>query len=121
MSQPSRKTCQLVDERDGYCCVRCGKSLYSALAFSRHHRRMRSHSFPGLHLPANVIDVCGSGSEGCHGYIHQHPAESYEKGWLVHSWEDRPETMPVLTANHGWVLLDNDGNWKPCEPTKESK
>lgn len=92
------------------------------LTFSRHHRRMRSHPFAGLHLPANVIDVCGSGSTGCHGYIHEHPAEAYEKGWLVRGTSRVPPVdVPMLTARHGWVLLDNEGNWKPYEPTKGEK
>jgi hypothetical protein len=122
MSQPTRKTCNLVDERDGYCCVRCGKSLYSALTFSRHHRRMRSHAFPGLHDPGNVIDVCGTGSTGCHGYIHAHPAESYAKGWLVRGTADTLSVdVPILTALHGWVLLDDDGNWTPIKESIRSE
>lgn len=122
MSQPSRATCDLVDARDECCCVRCGRSLYSVLTFSRHHRRMRSHPFPGLHLPGNVIDVCGSGSTGCHGYIHEHPAESYEMGWLVRGTSDvLPTEVPMLTALHGWVLIDDAGNWTPYEMEENRK
>jgi hypothetical protein len=121
MSQPTQKTCNLMDERDGYCCVRCGKSLYSALTFSRHHRRMRSHAFPGLHKPSNLILLCGSGTTGCHGWVHAHPAESYRNGWLVRS-TNYPDEMPVMDHRHGWVLLDNDGHWTPTnEPTESEK
>jgi hypothetical protein len=73
---------------------------------------MRSHPFPGLHEASNLIDVCGSGTQGCHGYIHAHPAESYANGWLIHSYEEHPETIPINTF-HGWVLLDNQGHWTP--------
>ncbi|MEK0215814.1 hypothetical protein [Bifidobacterium mongoliense] len=121
MSQPSRRTCDLVDARDECRCVICGQSLEQALSASRHHRRMRSHPFPGLHETSNVIDVCGSGSTGCHARIHGNPGFAYSQGWLVHSWDDHPEDIPVNTYQHGWVLLDNDGHWKPYEPTKESK
>jgi hypothetical protein len=120
MSQPTRATCDLVDARDEYCCARCGRSLYSVLTFSRHHRMMRSHPFPGLHLPGNVIDVCGSGSTGCHGYIHAHPAESYAKGWLVRGNANLlPTDVPILTARHGWILLDDQGHWTPT-PSQEN-
>ena len=27
----------------------------------------------------------------------------------------------IITALYGCVLLDNEGNWKPYEPTKEEK
>jgi hypothetical protein len=120
MSQPSKHTCDLVDARDEARCVRCGKSLYNALTFSRHHRRMRSHPFPGLHEASNVIDVCGSGSTFCHGWIHEHPREAMANGWLVSGFEDHPETVPVLTAQHGWALLGNDGNWTPTTQPKET-
>lgn len=45
-----------------------------------HHVRRRSAG--GQHDPANLLLVC----EEAHSYIHAHPAESYEKGWLVPSW-----------------------------------
>lgn len=119
MSQPSRRTCDLVDARDRRCCIICGQPLEQALAASRHHRRMRSHSFPGLHETSNLIDVCGSGSTGCHGLIHGDPGFAYSQGWLVHSWDDHPEDIPVNTYLHGWVLLDNQGSWTPYEPTNK--
>jgi hypothetical protein len=120
MSQPTRKTCNLVDERDGCCCVRCGKSLYSALTFSRHHRLMRSHAFPGLHGTSNLILLCGSGTTGCHGWVHAHPSESYRNGWLVRS-TNYPDEMPVMDHRHGWVLLDDEGHWTPADETTTIK
>ena len=109
MSEPTRRTCDLVDARDGYQCVRCGKSVYECLFFSRHHRHMRSHPFKGLHLPANVILLCGSCDSGCHGWVHQHPREAMGNGWLVSGFNDHPEQVPILTHLHGWVLIDNQG------------
>ena len=46
-----------------------------------HHRLMRSQG--GTHDPENGLWVCSPG----HLYIHAQPAESYEKGWLLRSWE----------------------------------
>lgn len=33
--------------------------------------------------PANVLTVC----RRCHEFVHQHPAESAERGWLRHGWD----------------------------------
>lgn len=57
---------------------------------TRHHRKSRRH--PHTNTMANVRILCGDGTTGCHGYIESHPAESYQRGWLVHSW-DHPESI----------------------------
>lgn len=74
------------------------------------HRKNKSQG--GLWLPSNGIDVCGSGTTGCHGWIHANPTAAVEKGWTVPSWAD-PAEVPVLLHTlhygHDWVLLDEDG------------
>lgn len=50
-------------------------------AVHMHHRKRRSQG--GTNDPTNLIAVCVA----CHSYIHNHPAISYERGWLVHSWD----------------------------------
>jgi hypothetical protein len=52
--------------------------------------------------------------------IHANPAQSYENGWLVHSY-DAPPDVPILTKAHGWVLLDNEGHWTPTQPPTQIK
>lgn len=42
-----------------------------------HHRRMRSQG--GGDEPVNLLHVCGA----CHRFIHDNPAQSYERGWLL--------------------------------------
>lgn len=42
-----------------------------------HHVLRRSQT--GGHDPALLLLVCAE----AHEYIHQHPAESYDKGWLI--------------------------------------
>ena len=113
-SNPSRETCRLVDRRDGERCVRCG-ATYNWAGFSRHHRHMRSHPFPGLHLPANLIHLCGSGTTGCHGWVHNHPKTAMAYGWIVSGYNDHPETVPVWDAHQGWLLLDNQGGYTLCD------
>ena len=119
---PDLGTRETVARRDAYTCVRCGNPADAAWdGHSIHHRRLRSHPWPGLHEPANLITLCGSGTTGCHGHVHAHPKEARENGWIVSAHQDRPETVPVLTARHGWVLLDRNGGRTPCtrggEPT----
>lgn len=42
-----------------------------------HHRLMRSQGGPDT--LANAWHLCSV----CHAYIHDHPQESYEAGWLI--------------------------------------
>lgn len=36
-------------------------------------------------------------------------------GYIVSGFNDHPELVPILTAQHGWVLLDDKGGWTRCE------
>jgi 5-methylcytosine-specific restriction endonuclease McrA len=85
-----RKTAKVPDDvreavwqrSDGLCeaqvpwrCLRYARTL--------HHKLPRSAGGP--HTLDNLIAVCSfDGSrDGCHEYIHAHPAESYDRGWLI--------------------------------------
>lgn len=110
MNGPDRDTRRLVAERDRYECVRCGQPLDAHWnGHSIHHRIPRSHPFPGLHQPSNLICLCGSGTTGCHGWVHAHPRNAYQYGWLVHMEAD-PALTPLWSARHGWILLDDHGH-----------
>jgi hypothetical protein len=69
----------LIKRAGGKCeanTTACGKGFRM---YHRHHRLMRSHG--GTNDLDNLMWVC----DGCHTYIHNHPKESYEKGWLIRS------------------------------------
>lgn len=115
-TNPTRETHRLTARRDHYRCLRCGNELdHIWSGHSLHHRHMRSHPFRGLHLPANLIHLCGSGTTGCHGWVHNHPKTAMEYGWIVSMGEDHPETVPVWDAHRGWLLLDNQGGYTLCD------
>lgn len=117
MSEPSRKTCLLVDERDDTSCVRCGRWLQGVPA-SRHHRKRRSQaSRMEVHAPSNLILLCGSGTTGCHGWVHAHPRQARDHGWLLRGTDD-PKAVPMLHSLYGWVLLDDQGRVHIIEETE---
>lgn len=50
-------------------------------AVHTHHRKLRSQG--GTDDQSNLLAVCLQ----CHHHIHMNPALSYERGWLVKSWD----------------------------------
>lgn len=87
-------------ERDGGC-LRCGGPL--GLYYSLHHRKGRGGQAP--HSMANIVALCGSGTTGCHGWVHARPEESYRTGWLVKRLgADDPKDIPVLDLMGHWWL-----------------
>lgn len=103
MSAVPRKTVDLVRQRDTGC-VRCG-----VWGGNVHHRQMRSQApKDAVHVVENLLLLCGSGTTGCHGWVHAHPAESYRKGWLVRSWQSPPD-VPVAYPGGGFFYLTERG------------
>ena len=95
----------IVEARSGGVCERCG----AVRAASIHHRKLRRH---GDHAPANLVHLCGSGTTGCHGWVHANPAAALLEGFMCPSWED-PRLQPVKHAWLGRVLLVDDGTVDP--------
>jgi len=80
-----------------------------------HHRRRRSQG--GQDSVENLVLLCGSGTTGCHGWVHAHPADARTAGFLVASWDD-PAPIPIRTPR-GWALIGETYEWidrKPAEP-----
>lgn len=89
--------------------MRCGRSLWSVPG-SRHHRKPRSVAGTAeRHTAANLILLCGSGTTGCHGWVHSHIRQAEAHGWLVASC-DAPEAVQVDTVRYGRVYLDSQGS-----------
>jgi hypothetical protein len=88
--------------------VRCGRFVDGG---SRHHRQLRRS---GDHTPANLILLCGSGTTGCHGWVHANPRLSLEHGWIVNSW-NTPASVPLFYRRR-WVLLNTEGHIMTTTP-----
>lgn len=104
MNKVEKTARAMVRERSGGVCEVCG----TARATNYQHRKNRSQA--GEWSVVNGLDVCGSGTTGCHGWIHANPTKSYERGWMVHSWDD-PANVPVRIGCH-LVFLTPTGGYR---------
>lgn len=90
-------------EPDWARCERCGASS----PLTCHHRRNRSQG--GLWAPSNIIVLCGSGTQKCHGHVTANPAEARSEGWSLQAGDD-PLLVPIMHHALGMlVLLDDEG------------
>jgi hypothetical protein len=99
------KAREMLYDRSAAVCEVCGR----ARGTNAQHRKNRSQG--GTWELSNLIHVCGSGTTGCHGYIHAHPTESYACGWSVRQ-ANTPREMPaLLTGPYGprYMWLHDDG------------
>lgn len=104
----------VVWERDEGRCVRCGAALSASWpGYSHHHRQSRS---VGPDRPDNLIMLCGSGTTGCHGYIHGHPAEARANGWIISKYVEDEDLADVPCTHHqlGQVTYDATGGYALC-------
>lgn len=93
---------RLADRQGGFCWW-CGHRL--PMMFAVHHRKLRKHG--GGDDPSNLVCLHHACHNGVTGSVHLQPGHAYERGFLVHSWDD-PTLVPV-TANGLQVLLHADG------------
>ena len=110
---PSPAVRQLVWERDGDCCVRCG--LYGGYAFPQHalhHRRPRGMGgtrHEAINSPANLITLCHK----CHEFIESRRVWAIADGYLIPQGGDDPRDVKVLYRDRT-VLLTHDVQIKEC-------
>jgi 5-methylcytosine-specific restriction endonuclease McrA len=105
---PRRVRLDVLD-RDDLTCVRCGKPAHLA-HYSIHHRKPRGMGGsrdPRINGKANLLLLCGSGTDGCHGHVEAHREWALANGYLLRDVADAPLT-PVLTYA-GWRLFDDHG------------
>lgn len=99
-------------QRQGWHCMRCGRNLHDPTVWpgrSGHHRQLRRRADPTMRdLPCNIVELCGSGTTGCHGWTHAHPAEAERVGYIIPSWRD-PLNAPIRDWNGDWWWLLDDG------------
>lgn len=103
---------QSICERQGWQCARCSANTHG-VPRSVHHRKLRKQG--GKDDAPNLLLLCGSGTTGCHGWVHAHPRESRDRGWLVSAYAD-PVSVPVwLEHERGWYLLGDDCTVTPWQ------
>ena len=73
--------------------------MVEAGVMHRHHRKLRSQG--GDDSEQNIMLV----SPEQHRWIHDNPAASYARGWLVKSWQD-PAEVPVTGT---WPIRKEHG------------
>jgi len=98
------------ERADGVCEVRVA-GWCQGQAREWQHRLPKGRG--GLWVPSNGLAVCGHGNtDGCHGFIHQHPTLSVEKGWTLPTGAN-PALEPVELWMWGsmltFALLDDQG------------
>lgn len=67
---------------------------------------------PAINLPSNLLFLCGSGTQGCHGWVESNRTQAYEDGLLVYRGDD-PSEIPVV-LRYGEVFLDDVGGVQTC-------
>lgn len=99
----NEKQCRsIVYERSGQLCERCCAGRVRSV----HHRKKRSQG--GLWEPSNCVLLCGTGVQGCHGWVEHNPSTAHAQGFHVRPWE-QPGEVPLYWRLSQWVLLTNDG------------
>lgn len=76
------------ERSEGLCEIRVSKDC-TGKGTQIHHRKLRKQG--GTDKTDNLLHTC----DFCHVAIHLNPAQSYEHGWLVESWND-PEKVKVV-------------------------
>lgn len=104
---------KIIDKRDEGRCQRCGRA---GLRLERHHRRAKSMggSTARSHTqcPCNALSLCRS----CHAYVHEHPADSRDQGWITRQGVTRPGHSRVMRSigEDDWGNL-LDPQWATCD------
>jgi hypothetical protein len=93
-----------------YRCERCEGGA-TAFGFSVHHRLPRGmggSKNKNLHKPANLIVLCGSGVDGCHGWVESNREQARQDGYLLYRIDNASEIPFIDNRGVAW-LIDDDG------------
>ncbi|WJV44544.1 HNH endonuclease [Streptomyces flavofungini] len=100
---PTDPVRDLVYQRDGGRCVRCG-SLHRLTIHHRVNRGMGGAREPWINQAHNLLLAC----EPCNGWFEDNPRESYEAGWKVRR-PQLPNEVAVRYPGGGCYRLTPDG------------
>ena len=103
----TEKTRKIIRERAASRCEMCGVHCSDGQIHHRQARGMGGSRDAESRSAANGLYL----HDRCHAKIESNRTDAYEKGWLVHKWEDSGE-KPVLMWD-GWKVLGADGTLTP--------
>lgn len=109
---------RIVRQRSGGLCEIAIDGICLGRAAGVHHRVKSGQG--GSWRPSNLLDACGSGTVGCHGWVEAHPAAALELGLGLRSYMDPLAASAVMRwANQRsrWYLTDDgslvwDDTWE---------
>ncbi|MER5301362.1 HNH endonuclease signature motif containing protein [Streptomyces lasiicapitis] len=100
---PTDAVRDLVYQRDGGCCVRCG-SVHRLTIHHRVNRGMGGARESWINQAHNLLLAC----EVCNGWFEDNPKPSYEAGWKVRR-PQVPDVVEVRYADGHLYRLTLDG------------
>lgn len=113
---------RLAIERDMGCCIRCGVTVVHGergVDWSLQHRSNRGmggSQRAGVNTVPNLVVLCGSAVDGCHGHVELHNIEAMEQGWSISKFAN-PLTEPVFVFALGRkVFLTANGKYSDESP-----
>lgn len=118
-----RQARELVAVRSGgFCEIRIRRpAVCLGLSNSKHHRRKQGQG--GADVPSNMLDACGDGTRGCHGWVEANPDKARALGlWLFGG--SHSLVTPVFMTFRGftdWFMLDDEGSAQWLSPTALSR
>lgn len=99
MSEIPTRVRQIVKQRDGGQCCRCGGP-----GSDLHHRQRRREAG---HAVGIIVTLCRTD----HAWVHAHPENAKAVGYIIPPWEEDACAVPMKTFS-GWVTFDNEGGAK---------
>lgn len=107
MSDIPTKARQIVQERSGGRCERCG----GVGEHLHHRRRRRPAAGHDQHCPCILVRLCSV----CHAAAHlSNQTLMQVSGFQVSAYEDEPWTIPLQHSLYGWVTQNCDGTYVLC-------
>jgi hypothetical protein len=115
-------TRRAVRERSGGACELRLDRICLGRATNASHRTPVGRG--GKWSPCNVLDACGSGTTGCHGWIEHHRTFAYARGLLLPSGtipDDEPVRICHPVLGPGWWRLNSDASMSWQAPYEQER